>query len=71
MILMWGTIQANWLRSVPKRNGGEWAGRINITLMKALVTGGTENYYQYNDDPGGVFRWDDKKQEMVSWKAVK
>ena len=43
MILMWGTTQANWLHSVPKRKGGEsGTGRINITLGEALVRGGTE-----------------------------
>lgn len=43
MILMWGTTQANWLRSVPKRKGGEsGTGRINVTLGEALVRGGTE-----------------------------
>ncbi|OCL03890.1 DNA repair family protein [Glonium stellatum] len=71
MILMRGTTQTNWLHSIPKRKGADsGAGRINITFRKALVRGGTENYYQYNVGSGGIFRWDNKKQEMVSWKAT-
>ena len=47
MILMRGRTQANWLHSIPKRKGGmSDMGRINITFRKALVKGGTENYYQ-------------------------
>lgn len=47
MVLMRGRTQANWLHSIPKRKGGESeGGRINITFRKALVKGGTENYYQ-------------------------
>ncbi|KAI9819543.1 MAG: hypothetical protein M1827_006993 [Pycnora praestabilis] len=72
MILMRGPTQSNWLHSVPKRKGGESErGRINITFRKAMVPGGTENYYNYNVGSGGVFRWDGKREEMVPWvKAV-
>ncbi len=66
MILMRGTTQANWLHSIPKRAGPEASrGRINITFRKALVKGGTENYYQYNVGTGGCFRWDGKAEKMV------
>ena len=69
MILMRGTTQANWLHSIPKRKGGESdRGRINITFRKALVKGGTENYYQYNVGKGGVWRWNDEKGEMMPWE---
>jgi len=68
MILMQGPTQKNWLHSVPKRSGkGSAQGRINITFRKALVKGGTENYYQYNVGDGHVFRWDEKRNEMVEW----
>ncbi|KAF1911520.1 DNA repair family protein, partial [Ampelomyces quisqualis] len=66
MILMRGATQANWLHCVPKRAGGEAdKGRINITFRKAMVKGGTENYYQYNVGQGGVFRWDRAVEKMV------
>lgn len=66
MIIMRGETQANWLHSIPKRKGGETGqGRINITLRKAIVSGGTENYYRYNVGDGGIFRWDDRGKEMV------
>lgn len=69
MILMRGATQSNWLHSIPKRKGGESEkGRINITFRKALVRGGTENYYQYNVGSGSVYRWDDTKKEMTLWK---
>ena len=68
MILMRGPTQSNWLHSIPKRKGGESdMGRINITFRKAMVKYGTENYYQYNVGNGGVWRWDNKKAEMVPW----
>ena len=68
MVLMRGKTQANWLHSIPKRKGGESdSGRINITFRKALVRGGTENYYQYNVGTGGVWKWDDRKGEMIDW----
>ncbi|KAF2807021.1 uncharacterized protein BDZ99DRAFT_465762 [Mytilinidion resinicola] len=70
MVLMRGPTQANWLHSIPKRKGRDSdKGRINITFRKAMVKGGTENYYQYNVGTGGVFRWDEKKQEMTPWPA--
>ncbi|CRG83836.1 hypothetical protein PISL3812_01192 [Talaromyces islandicus] len=66
MIIMRGETQANWLHSIPKRKGGDAGqGRINITLRKAIVPGGTENYYRYNVSDGGLYRWDDKGKEMV------
>ncbi|KAI2474861.1 DNA repair family protein [Pyrenophora tritici-repentis] len=66
MVLMRGTTQANWLHSLPKRAGPEAEkGRINITFRKAMVKGGTENYYQYNVGMGGVHRWDAKAGKMV------
>jgi len=68
MILMRGRTQSNWLHSIPKRKGGEAdKGRINITFRKAMVKGGTENYYQYNVGTGLPHRWDDKKREMIQW----
>ena len=68
MILMRGPTQSNWLHSIPKRKGGESdKGRINITFRKALVRGGTENYYQYNVGSGGVWRWDASRGEMRPW----
>ncbi|KAL9600419.1 MAG: hypothetical protein Q9219_003172 [cf. Caloplaca sp. 3 TL-2023] len=70
MVLMRGKTQANWLHSIPKRKGGESdKGRINITFRKALVKGGTENYYQYNVGSGGVWKWDDKRKEMRPWQS--
>lgn len=70
MILMRGTTQANWLHSIPKRAGGDAGkGRINITFRKAMVKGGTENYYQYNVGKGGAFRWDGAQEKMVPWKG--
>jgi alkylated DNA repair dioxygenase AlkB len=67
MILMRGRTQSNWLHSIPKRAGGEAGkGRINITFRKAMIKGGTENYYQYNVGTGGVFRWDAKQERMVA-----
>lgn len=65
MVLMRGKTQSNWLHSVPKRANSE--GRINITFRKAMVKGGTENYYQYNVGTGGVFRWDAGGKKMVPW----
>ncbi|KAJ9669155.1 hypothetical protein H2201_000506 [Coniosporium apollinis] len=72
MVLMRGLTQANWLHSIPKRKGGESGlGRINITFRKAMVRGGTENYYRYNVGAGGVFRWDEGRGEMVPWEDAK
>ncbi|TRX97666.1 hypothetical protein FHL15_001421 [Xylaria flabelliformis] len=69
MVLMRGRTQANWLHSIPKRSGrNEWdGGRINITFRKALVKGGTENYYQYNVGSGPVYKWNNAAQEMRPW----
>jgi len=71
MILMRGRTQANWLHSIPKRSGKnlEDGGRINITFRRALVKGGTENYYNYNVGTGPVFKWDDRAGEMKLWTA--
>ncbi|EKG21815.1 Oxoglutarate/iron-dependent oxygenase [Macrophomina phaseolina MS6] len=72
LVLMRGKTQANWLHSIPKRKGGESGrGRINITFRRAMVRGGTENYYQYNVGDGPVFRWDEEKGEMRAWEQVK
>lgn len=69
MILMRGKTQSNWLHSIPKRKGGESeGGRINITFRKAMVPGGTENYYRYNVGEGPPHRWDRSKNEMVLWE---
>lgn len=68
MILMRGHTQPKWLHSIPKRTGGESkGGRINITFRKALLKGGTENYYQYNVGSGGVWKWDETKSKMSPW----
>lgn len=66
MVLMRGRTQSNWLHSIPKRKGGESEhGRINITFRRAMVRGGTENYYRYNVGDGEVYTWDPKKKEMT------
>ncbi|KAI4953453.1 hypothetical protein J4E91_002300 [Alternaria rosae] len=71
MVLMRGKTQANWLHSIPKRAGPEAGkGRINITFRKAMIKGGTENYYQYNVGTGGVHKWDAKAEKMVLWTAA-
>lgn len=66
MLLMRGRTQACWLHSIPKRKGGEAdsLGRINITFRRALVKGGTENYYRYNVGDGPCHRWDDSGKQM-------
>ncbi|KAL3495905.1 hypothetical protein BJX62DRAFT_232793 [Aspergillus germanicus] len=65
MVVMRGETQANWLHSIPKRKGGEaHKGRINITFRKAVVPGGTNNYYNYNVGSGGVYRWDEGLGKM-------
>jgi alkylated DNA repair dioxygenase AlkB len=70
-IVMKGTTQGCWLHSIPKRTGkNEIGGRINITFRKALVRGGTENYYNYNVGTGSVFKWDKKAGEMRHWEAL-
>ena len=70
MILMRGKTQANWLHSIPKRTGknAEDGGRINITFRRAMVKGGTENYYNYNVGTGPVYKWDNNAKEMRMWK---
>ncbi|EME50289.1 hypothetical protein DOTSEDRAFT_119196 [Dothistroma septosporum NZE10] len=66
MILMRGKTQSHWLHSIPKRKGGEAdLGRINITLRRAMVKGGTENYYRYNVGDGAVHKWDAQKRQML------
>lgn len=70
MLLMRGSTQSKWLHSIPKRKGGECdQGRINITFRKALVKGGTENYYQYNVGKGEAYKWDNDRAEMLPWKS--
>lgn len=72
MILMRGKTQSNWLHSIPKRKGVEAdRGRINITLRRAMIPAGTENYYRYNVGEGEVYRWDRSKKEMVPWTSSK
>jgi alkylated DNA repair dioxygenase AlkB len=69
MVLMRGKTQSCWLHSIPKRKGGEVGkGRINITFRRAMVKGGTENYYRYNVGDGGVYKWDATKREMCPWE---
>jgi hypothetical protein len=66
MVFMRGKTQSQWLHSIPKRAGVDAnKGRINITFRKAMVKGGTENYYQYNVGTGGWYRWDTKQEKMV------
>jgi alkylated DNA repair dioxygenase AlkB len=70
MVLMRGTTQANWLHSIPKRKGADAdKGRINITLRRAMIPGGTENYYRYNVGDGGVYRWSPEKKAMLPWTS--
>lgn len=66
MVVMRGETQSNWLHSIPKRKGGQGdGGRINITFRKAMVKGGSENYYQYNVGTGVAHRWDKGLRKMV------
>lgn len=68
MVVMRGATQSNWLHSIPKRKGkcaANIKGRINITFRRAMVPGGTNNYYTYNVGSGGVYRWDGERGEMV------
>ncbi|KAH7326512.1 hypothetical protein B0I35DRAFT_137503 [Stachybotrys elegans] len=71
MILMRGPTQSNWLHSIPKRAGknAEDGGRINITFRRAMVKGGTENYYNYNVGTGPVYRWSKERREMWPWQS--
>ena len=74
MLLMRGETQRNWLHSIPKRSGKNNEadkGRINITMRKAMVPAGTENYYRYNVGTGPVYRWDDTRGEMRLWEEMK
>ncbi|KAL1972917.1 hypothetical protein VTN31DRAFT_6459 [Thermomyces dupontii] len=65
MVVMRGETQSNWLHSIPKRSGKTApGGRINITFRKAIVPGGTENYYRYNVGKGEMYRWDDDSGGM-------
>jgi alkylated DNA repair dioxygenase AlkB len=69
MVVMRGPTQAHWLHSIPKRKGkaGEATkGRINITFRRAVVPGGTDNYYHYNVGDGGMYRWDEGARRMVA-----
>ncbi|GES63796.1 DNA repair family protein [Aspergillus terreus] len=66
LVVMRGETQANWLHSIPKRKGSHAPqGRINITFRKAVVPGGTNNYYNYNVGKGPVYRWNQDRGEMV------
>lgn len=70
MVLMRGKTQSNWLHSIPKRSGKNQddGGRINITFRRAMVKGGTDNYYNYNVGSGPVYRWNKERREMAVWK---
>jgi alkylated DNA repair dioxygenase AlkB len=71
MILMRGQTQANWLHSIPKRKGDEAGrGRINITFRRAMVPGGTENYYRYNVGDSRPYKWSAVKKEMAPWSKL-
>jgi alkylated DNA repair dioxygenase AlkB len=71
MVLMRGFTQANWLHSIPKRKSADAdKGRINITLRRAMIPGGTENYYRYNVGDGGVYRWSKEKKVMLPWSPA-
>ncbi|KAF2210834.1 hypothetical protein CERZMDRAFT_113003 [Cercospora zeae-maydis SCOH1-5] len=71
MVLMRGKTQSCWLHSIPKRKGPQGErGRINITFRRAMVRGGTENYYRYNVGEGGPYRWSFERGEMVPWTAL-
>lgn len=70
MILMKGKTQSCWEHSIPKRKGGEAErGRINITFRRAMIKGGTNNYYRYNVGDGVAHKWDERKREMVPWSS--
>lgn len=62
MVIMREETQSNWLHSIPKRKGSQ--GRINITFRRAIVPGGTNNYYHYNVGEGVTYRWDEVSREM-------
>nr|POF26274.1 dna oxidative demethylase alkbh2 [Quercus suber] len=71
MLVMQGPTQRCWLHSIPKRTGKAdeaRRGRINITFRRAMIKGGTENYYRYNVGEGkAVYRWNEAKGEMMLW----
>lgn len=69
MILMRGKTQSCWLHSIPKRTGKNEkdGGRINITFRRAMVKGGTDNYYNYNVGTGPVYKWNEEAREMQTW----
>lgn len=71
MILMRGRTQSNWLHSIPKRSGKNEkdGGRINITFRRAMVKGGTDNYYNYNVGTGPVYQWNEEAREMQIWNS--
>lgn len=72
MMLMKGKTQSCWEHSIPKRKGGEAErGRINITFRRAMVKGGTNNYYKYNVGDGGALKWDENRREMMPWSNTK
>ena len=72
MILMKGKTQSCWEHSIPKRKGGEAEkGRINITFRRAMIKGGTNNYYRYNVGDGEPLKWDPVRREMMPWKSRK
>jgi hypothetical protein len=60
------------LHAVLKRKGKDAQtekGRINVTFRRAVVKGGTENYFTYNIGHGDVYRWDERSGKMVVWKG--
>lgn len=63
---MRNSTQSKYLHAIPKRTNA--MPRINITFRKAMVPGGTDNYYRYNVGDGPVLRWDPRKQDMVEWR---
>ncbi|GIZ39241.1 hypothetical protein CKM354_000263200 [Cercospora kikuchii] len=70
MVLMRGKTQSCWLHSIPKRKGPQGQiGRINITFRRAMVRGGTENYYRYNVGEGVPYKWSASRREMVPWTS--
>lgn len=70
MVLMRGPTQSKWLHSIPKRAGkNEPGGRINVTFRRAMVKGGTDNYYNYNVGTGPVYKWNEAAREMQIWDS--
>ncbi|KAF3769070.1 hypothetical protein M406DRAFT_251339 [Cryphonectria parasitica EP155] len=70
MVLMRGKTQSCWLHAIPKRSGkNDPGGRINITFRRAMVKGGTDNYYNYNLGTGPVYKWNENAREMQIWKS--